>query len=187
MYARAIPHHTVADYLAFERASDQKNEFVDGQIIAMAGGSLAHNAITLNIASGLHTRLMGRPCRAFSSDTRVSIEVGDAFFYPDAIVACPPYERRDLSLVAPRVVVEVLSPSTARYDRETKAPLYRSIPTVTDLLLVEQSSQRVEHHRRADGGEWSVAVITEGSVELRALEVALPLAEIYADCDALTP
>lgn len=185
MHARARPHYTEAEYLALEDASDRKHEFIDGEIIAMAGGSARHNAISLNVGGALTARLKGRPCRAFSSDQRVATAAGGDYVYPDIVVGCPPFDLDGATLRNPRLVVEVTSPSTRQHDQSTKLRIYQSIASVTDVLLVEQDTQRVEHHRRVGAETWMMQPVTEGAVTLTGLEVELPLDEIYADLDGL--
>lgn len=188
MYARAQAFYTEAEYLALEAASDRKHEFIDGEIIAMAGGSPAHNVICANIIIGIGRRLLGRPCRVVTSDQRVCVEESGTYVYPDVAVVCPPFETREDSpstFVAPRLVVEVLSPGTEGHDRNRKWPLYQSVASLHDVLLVEQSTRRVQHHRRVGPSEWLVRFVTEGEVTIEGLEVTLPLDEIYAGVDDL--
>lgn len=189
MYARAQAFFTEAEYLALEAASDRKHEFIDGEIIAMAGGSPAHNVICANIIIGIGRRLLGRPCRVVTSDQRLCVDdEGGTYVYPDVMVVCPPFATREGSpttFIAPRVVVEVLSPGTEGHDRNRKWPLYQSIAALTDVLLVEQSTRRVQHHRRVGPDEWLVRFVTAGEVAFESLEVSLPIDEIYSGVDEL--
>lgn len=181
MHARARWRFTEAEYLAIEEASDQKHEFIDGQVIAMAGGSEPHNVISLNIGAELRAglRRAGCSCRAYSSDQRIAVQSRGTYVYADASVACQPIESDGQTLLNPRVVVEVLSPSTRDDDRGTKLAGYLSIPSVTDVLLVEQHIQRVEHHRRVGPGASSCEVVTAGAVKFEGLGFEIPLSEIY--------
>lgn len=188
MFARAQADDSEVEYLALEAASDHKHEFLDGEIIAMAGGSPAHNLITLNIGAELRTRLRGRPCKAFGGDQRIGIEESGAYVYPDVSVVCPPfasYPGTPGTFVAPRLVVEVLSPSTESHDLQRKWMQYRMVPSLMDVLFVAQSTRLVHHHQRVGESEWLVRYVSEGEVVLKGLEVSLPLAEIYAGVDDL--
>lgn len=178
MHARAYRPYTEAEYFALEEESELRHEFIDGQIYAMAGGTGAHSLISANVVGVLHALLRGKPCRPFTADRRIEIEATGDYVFPDAVVICPPFDLAKLSTSTPRVVVEVLSPSTRKRDLSLKLPLYRSIATLTDALFIEPKTRRVVHHRRV-GGEWSERVVTEGAVPLASLEIELPLDEIY--------
>lgn len=181
MQARTRMIFSAAEYRALDDASDDKNEFIDGRIIAMAGGSPDHNAIVVNISAELRAglRRCGGGCRVFSSDQRVQITASGNCVYPDVTVACPPAHFDGQTLLNPRVIVEVLSPSTADYDQGEKLARYLTLPSVTDVLLVSQDTRRVEHHRRAGPGASSREVVTAGAIKIDALGVEVPLDEIY--------
>jgi Uma2 family endonuclease len=147
---------TPAEYLAFERTADTKHDFWDGDVFAMAGASPRHNAIVANLLALLDAPLAGGPCRAFASDLKVHARATGLFTYPDVTVICGPVELlegTDDVVTNPRLVLEVLSPSTERYDRGTKATSYRTIPSLTDYLLVAQD-HHVEHFARQGDASW---------------------------------
>lgn len=181
MHARTRTQFTAAEYLALDDASEWKNELIDGRILAMAGGSRAHSLIAMNISAELRAALKGcgRPCEVYTSDRRVQLASSDSFVYPDASVACPPVEFDGHSLLNPRVIIEVLSPSTEDYDRGEKLARYLAIPSVTDVLLIAQDARRVEHHRRAGPGGSSKEVVTSGVIAIESLGVEVALDEIY--------
>jgi len=179
---------TEAEYLAFERSSETKHEFLDGRIFAMAGANERHLMICANLGQQLNNRLAGKECFAWGSDTRVKAEQTGLYTYPDVVVVCrgPLFEdeHRD-TLLNPRIVFEVLSPSTEKYDRGHKAEHYRRVPSLTDYLFVAQDRAYVEHYRRADDGEWILREYADvdGSMELKSVEVAVPLLEVYANVE----
>lgn len=195
MNDRARMRFTEAEYLGLSAASERKFEFIDGEIILFGSGgavgerrSLAHNLITVNIAAGLHARLRGRPCKVFSSDQRLCVDDSGAYVYPDVTVVCPPFATREGSpttFIAPRLVVEVLSSGTEGHDRNRKWPLYQAIESLCDVLLVEQATRRVQHHRRVGPNEWLVRWVTDGEVAIESLEVALSIDEIYSGVEGL--
>jgi Uma2 family endonuclease len=186
-------HHcfTAAEYLAFERASDERHEWYDGVIYDMAGESPNHRRLRINLTRMLSTHLRGHPCEVFGSDTKVCSgpklerNLQGFFSYPDLGVVCPPERYHDEVqdvLLNPRVIIEVLSPSTQAFDRDNKRGRYfRYLETLEDYVLVAQDQPQVEHwHRHADG-VWR-ATLLEGLEALLTLEgigAQLPLAEVY--------
>ena len=134
MALRAIvPSFTPAEYLALERAADAKSEYLDGEIVAMTGGSRAHSLIAANLVRELGNALRERPCEVYGSDLRVSVALAGLYAYPDVTVVCgqPTFtdDERD-TLENPTVIVEVLSPSTEGLDRGAKFTRYRRLPSL---------------------------------------------------------
>lgn len=176
---------TVEEYLAFERASETKHEYIDGEVLAMAGASFAHNLIVGNTIIGLGPQLRRGPCRVLPSDMRVLIEATGLFTYPDLTILCgQPLFGPDQpdTLLNPTALIEVLSPSTEAYDRGRKFQQYRSIPTLREYVLIAQDAYRIEHFARQEGDLWlfSEATDTEASLTLPALNCTLTLADVYA-------
>ena len=170
-------------YLELEEISPVKHEFLAGQVWAMAGGTPDHAAISVNVSTLLSTSLRGRPCRVYSSDLRVRVLATGLGTYPDVTVVCgrPEFDgedRKQQTVTNPRLIVEVLSPSTANYDRGEKLSHYQQIASLDELLLVAHDEQRVDVWRRTAEG-WTLQSITTASVELHSLGVELPLSEIY--------
>jgi len=177
---------TFEDYVAADEACDGKLERLHGEIFAMAGGSPAHAYISETIGVLLRLGLRGSPCRSTSSDQRVLLPNDDAA-YPDVSVWCGAAEFRDgKTLVNPTVIVEVLSPSTATWDRTGKLELYRGIPSVRHILLVEHDSWYLTLVSRRDDGSWSYdAAGAGGSLTLQAIGVTLNVDEVYEGMDAV--
>jgi Uma2 family endonuclease len=185
MSALRKPKLSVAEYLAREKVAAFKSEFFNGATFAMAGASVPHNRINENLSGELHARLKGGPCQSFSRHLRVLVDRTGLFCYPDLVIVCgePEYAAEDAdTLTNPRVVVEVLSPSTERYDRTTKFRHYQQLPSVQEYILVSQTEPLCERFVRMDTGEWAVAsfVGLEAVLELRSVPVRLPLADVYA-------
>lgn len=178
--------HTFAEYVELEAMSRTvKHEFLDGTVWAMAGGTPDHSAIAANIIALLRDQLRGHPCRVFTSDLRVRVKATGLGTYPDASVVCDsleldPDDKRGTTVVNPRVLVEVLSPTTERYDRQEKREHYQRIPSVQEIVLVAQDAQRVVVWRR-EGNDFVEHIVAEGSVELTSLGCSLPLSEVYLD------
>ena len=159
-------------YITQERKALHKNEYLNGQIFAMSGVSRAHSLITGNVSNGLYNPLVGSDCEVHSSDMRVRPSP-TAYFYPDVVVACdePRFEDDVFdTLLNPVVIVEVLSPSTAAFDRGEKFEHYQQLTSLQDYILVSQYQVWVEHHSR-QGLQWE-------PTEFRALDEVLPLTSI---------
>ena len=185
---------TEAEYLAYERTAEFKSEFFDGVLYplhnpygdlqAMAGATKPHNRVKDNLAGELYLRFKGGPCQAFTSDQKVRLSDTGRFAYPDIVVVCgePEDDPTDATVLAnPRVVIEVLSPSTERYDRGFKAAEYRRSPSVQELIFVAQDAMRVERYTRQPSGDWLLTVFDDpaGDMELASVPVLVPLAAIY--------
>jgi Uma2 family endonuclease len=162
--ATAAPHRTAAEYLAWEREQPERHHYLRGEVFAMAGGSARHNALGAAVIGELRSAFRGGPCRPFTSDQRVAVREGEHYVYPDVTVVCGRLElaagTKD-TITNPTVVVEVLSKTTEAYDRGAKWDGYRQLPSVTDYLLVSQSSARIEHYERGEG-EWHYRVAVAG-------------------------
>lgn len=183
---RAVAEHfiTETEYLEQESTSPIRHEYFNGSIYAMAGGSNIHAILVLNAGATLRAGLRGRPCRAVGSEQRVKIEATGLLTYPDAAVYCPPTRfegRHNETLLNPNVLIEVLSPSTAPYDRGTKFEHYSQLESLTDYILITQERVLVEHFRRQDSNGWLRRSYNqrEQQVELPDLELVLPLSELY--------
>ncbi len=173
---------SVEDYLAGELASPIKHEYLGGVVYAMAGARNVHNTVATNITIAIGSRLRGRKCRPFNSDTKIRVHLPThwRFYYPDASVVCQPNPPDDSFQDEPAVIVEVLSRSTRRTDEGEKKDAYLTIPSLAVYLLVEQDSAAVVAFRRTQNG--FVREVYEGhtaTIPLAEIEAELPLAEIY--------
>jgi Uma2 family endonuclease len=185
MSSLPIHHVTPEEYLEFERASKTKHEYIVGEIVAMAGGSPRHSAITSNAIRALGNQLANKPCTVFDSNLKVRLHQGAVYAYPDASVVCgkPEHPGDDDDVVLnPKLIVEVLSPTTRNYDLGDKARAYLEIPSLTDLLFIEQKKPWVEHWFRTPDGDWSRKVFSNpGDVlKVASLDCELSLTEIYS-------
>ena len=185
--------YTVDQYLEIDRASQERYEFLDGQIFAMAGESGERGDISINVAISLGNQLKGTPCRARAKDTKVRSgpaptpgrDMSGLYCYPDVVVICgePEYydDYRDIVL-NPKTIMEILSPSTEAFDRGEKFVRYRTWnPTLDDYLLISQDKPQVEHfHRQADG-KWTCELYRglEAIVDIPSIHCSLKLAEVY--------
>jgi Uma2 family endonuclease len=178
------PKTTPADYLVHERTAPSKSEYLDGEVFAMAGASRRHNLITANVIGELRQQLKKRPCEVYPSDMRLKVPATDLYTYPDVSVTCgePSFEDAELDvLLNPTLVVEVLSKSTADYDRGAKFEHYRTIPSLREVLFVAQDSVHVVHCVRQENGSWLLTETRdpEGRLTLASIEAELLVSEIY--------
>jgi len=180
---------TPEEYVRLERASEGKHEYASGQIFAMAGASLNHRVITDNVRFFLRVKEASSGCRSDNSDTRIFIPATKKYTYPDVVMTCGEERRfQDDSretLLNPTLIVEVLSPSTADYDRGGKFNSYTTIPSFSEYLLISQDEVLVEHRVRLAPQDWRTRFFSslENSVTLESGEGAfvLPLSVIYQD------
>lgn len=175
---------TPEQYLEIERKAEHKSEYRNGEIVAMAGVSRRHNRITLNIGSGLTTRLGDTSCEPYVNDLRVRVSQ-TKYLYPDVVAACgdPVFEDAELdTLLTPQVIVEVLSLSTVDKDRGTKFAFYRQVPMLLDYVMVSQEELLVEHYARQDNNHWLLSVLhgPDAVLRLSSIGCEMPLSEIYA-------
>src|SRR5713226_4632741 len=165
---------SVEEYLAYDQASEIKHEYYDGEVIALAGGTTAHNRLTLKMAMLLTEELGWRgPCKVYASDMRILV-TRKKYVYPDVVVSCDISDHQEDSdiLYSPRLIVEVISPSTEAKDRGKKLDWYRSCASVYEYILINTRFQLVEIHRRNDNGSW--AYLTYGAdetIELASLDL----------------
>ncbi len=179
---------TADEYLRIERLAETRSEYVNGKVYAMAGGTIRHNLIAVNICRRLGNQLEKRPCMIFSSDVKVRIDKANAFRYPDLSGLCGPILHHDDEQDAycnPSLIVEVLSPSTAAFDRGEKFVLYRLLDSLLEYLLVRQEHMEVELFSRESTQQWTSVIYNEASdvIALKSLNCTLTLEEIYEKVD----
>jgi Uma2 family endonuclease len=188
------PRYSIQEYYRIETDATEKHEFRGGEILAMSGGAPEHATIALNFAAELRASLKSRPCQPYNSDLRIRITGQDRTAYPDVSIICGPIEydpddKARHTVLNPRVIVEVLSPSTEAYDRGDKFAAYREIPSLEEYVLVSQNEPRVETYLRQKDGTWSFAPFAglQAVAKLRSIHIEVPLAEIYANIDFVPP
>jgi Uma2 family endonuclease len=174
---------TRAEFLAWEEEQPTKHEFVGGEVFSMVGARQIHVVVAGNCFALLKTHLRGRPCRALISDMKLEVKSTDAVFYPDVMVTCDLRDlRAERTLHHPTVIIEVLSESTAAYDRGQKFALYRQIAALQEYALIDPERRTVEVFRRTETGDWLLTTRdSERGLVLRSLEFEAPLAAIFED------
>jgi Uma2 family endonuclease len=175
---------TPDEYLAAERLSETKSEYIDGGVFPMPGATVNHIRIVGNLGHQLLTQLSERPCDVLMSEIKVTLQGSRKFFYPDVAVVCGELEyyddRKDI-ITNPDLVVEVLSPSTEAFDRGAKFEAYRTIESLKEYLLVAQDRPFVEQFVRSETGKWeyAAAIGLESSLTLPSIECRLNLSAVY--------
>ncbi|HYX15403.1 MAG TPA: Uma2 family endonuclease [Nostoc sp.] len=184
-------HYTVEEYLELEIASDIRNEYRDGEIIPMTGGTPNHNDIAGNLYILLKSALKGEDYRTFYADQRLWISSASLYTYPDVMVLLKPLElqtgRKD-TVVNPCFIAEVLSKSTQNYDRGEKFVAYRTIPTFQEYLLIDQYRIHVEHHVKTAAHQWLFSEYDDPAItlSLNTFELQIQIAELYENIDFST-
>jgi Uma2 family endonuclease len=187
MVAQREPQHmSVDEWRELERTShDAKHEYIDGQVYAMSGGSLAHGSVGSNTVRTFQDalRAAGKPCYTYNSDVAVRLSPR-RYTYPDASVTCDERDRPapdKTEIQAPRVIVEVLSDTTEAYDRGRKFGYYRGCPTVEEYVLVASKYQAVEVYRRTSQSWTYDAYGPSDEIELSSLAINVSVAALYRD------
>ncbi|MGE0129580.1 MAG: Uma2 family endonuclease [Blastocatellales bacterium] len=180
-----VHYYTPEEYLAFERVAKTKHEYLDGQIYAMAGGSPPHNQICFNLSGEIHPQIKGTECIGYTSDQKIRTDPMDLFSYPDLTIVCdkPQFHDKHKDVILnPKVIIEVLSPSTEDHDRSQKLIRYQNIKSLSDYILISQNSPAVEHFVRQKGKrQWLFTIETEMKAEIfiASINCRLKLADIY--------
>ncbi|MCQ8117944.1 Uma2 family endonuclease [Methylomonas rosea] len=171
---------SVADYLQGELVSEIKHEYINGEVYAMSGAKRSHNIISMNLSGLVFAHLRATPCRVFNSDMKVRVQTAqdDCFFYPDLHVTCSATDTAEHYNSQPKLIIEVLSDATERYDRAEKFHRYRKLPSLEEYVLIAQDTQRVECYSRDE--QWDLRLYREGEqVLLQSIGLELAVAEIY--------
>jgi len=184
-----LPTISPEQYLDFERCSEERHEFIDGVVYAMAGESPDYSTICFNLTSSIGAQIRDKPCRGFSPNMKVRTGLGDLYAYPDLMIVCGEprfHDARGDVLLNPTVIFEVLSPSTEKYDRGEKFRRHRTeIDSLMDYILVSQDRVRVEQYHREDDDTWTAVEITAANeaLVLDSIECSIPLAEAYRNTE----
>jgi Uma2 family endonuclease len=169
-------YFSVSEFLEWENQQDTRHELLEGEIVAMTGGTVAHASLILQLGAALLNHLRGTPCRVFTSDLKV--QAAKNIFYPDVVVSCESQDNNGVLCNNPKLIIEVLSNSTTNKDRHKKRLAYQQIDSLEEYVLVSQEAKYIEIYRREDG--WRVSIHTDGVVELRSVEFSLSIDELYA-------
>ena len=191
MKAYQLSGLTIEEYIQQEQESGVKYEYHNGRIFALAGGSINHGLLCGNIYSELRNGLRTKSgnCKPVTSELKLSVESQNSFVYPDTMVVCgdiQPSDRDQHAITNPVLIAEVLSKSTADYDRGDKFFLYRQIPTLQEYVLIEQDKYVIEvYYKKPETDLWQISRVTglENTLELQSIGIQIKLADLYFDID----
>ena len=174
---------TLEEYLEFEASSRIRHEYLAGEVIAMSGATPRHNRLAGQFYEAFRTHLKGGPCRTYMGDVQVKLRISrdDYVYYPDVMVVCGREKEGERFFTDPKLIVEVLSPSTASVDRHEKRIAYRRIATLEEYVIVAQDAVEVTAFRREE--DWAPVVLgsLDAVLELRSIDLRVPLAGVYED------
>lgn len=175
------PKISVGEYLESEKSSSVKHEFVEGEIYAMAGTSIRHNRIIKNLVEKLSSHLRGSGCEPLFIDIKVYLKKLKRFYYPDLLIVCGEINQGEHFTDKPKVIIEVLSPSTALTDRREKMFAYKEIESLDEYILIEQDKIYAEiYRRRRDSNLWDwIEFFPEEEIEFASVDFKMPMSEIY--------
>ena len=168
--AASIPAFSAADFLTWEEQQTERHMFVRGEVFAMSGGTAEHNEATINAALALKQHLKGTPCKVFITDMRLRVEAADCYYYPDVLVTCASADINDpklTTLTGAKLIIEVLSPSTAAFDRGDKFADYRTLETLEEYALIDPDSKSIDVFRKGTDGLWVLHPSNSTSPEVR--------------------
>lgn len=175
------PKISIADYLENEKVSEVRHEYISGEVFAMAGTSINHNEIIGNIFEKLKTHLRGSKCRPYFVDIKVYVEKFNRFYYPDLMIICQENRESEYFTTKPKLIIEVLSPSTSLTDRREKMFVYKEIESLEEYILIEQDKIYGEIYRRREGGDlWDwIEYFPEEEIEFASVNFKMLMSEIY--------
>lgn len=178
-----FPKFTPEEYFAWEEQQLERHEYIDGEVYAMSGGTIAHGEIAGNFLALLKAYLRRSGCKTLNSDCRVSIVGATKYVYPDISVTCDDRDKTTAQYVTyPCLIVEVLSPSTEAYDRGNKFKMYRRNPSLQEYVLVSADAIEIELFRKTEIGDWRIINYQAGDiVELKSVNFTCQIEQIYED------
>ncbi len=175
--------YTPGEYLALEEKAETRSEYWNGEIVAMSGAMIDYQQIMMNISRILGNKLYGK-CRVFASEMKVWVKKRNKFFYPDITIICDKpsfYKNRRDTIDNPKMIIEVLSKSTASFDRAEKFLSYQTLASLEEYVLISQEKAAVEQYIKREDGNWiyQATIGLESSVKFTSIETVLFLQEIY--------
>lgn len=172
---------TVEEYLEWEDQQEMRHEYVNGEVFAMTGSTIPHNDLALNFYRNLYPHLRSTGCRMNVSDVKLQVSFKSRYYYPDVIVSCDPQDLNSRTFIQnPKIIVEVLYPSTSAKDRDEKFTCYLKIPTLQEYILIDSQKIFVERYCRGEGRMWLYYSYTAGEIiTLSSIGFDLPIALLY--------
>lgn len=181
-------YYSPEEYLELETTAEYRSEYLDGQIIPMAGGKPNHNQLAINLTSAINYNLRKKPYRVFMSDLRLIIPDRSLFTYPDVMVVETPLvfaENRQDTITNPIAIAEILSDSTEKYDRGDKFRMYRTIPSFKEYILINQTAMQVEKFTKNDANQWVLSEYAgqNAKIVFDSFKFEISLDELYDRVD----
>lgn len=176
---------TASDFLTWDESQTIRHEYFQGYVFAMAGGTDNHATVILNVAIALRQHLKGTPCRVLTQDVKLRVEQANSYFYPDVFVTCTEKDAKERLIKSePKLVVEVLSPSTTAFDRGYKFNAYRSLPSLQEYVLIDPEAQTAEVYRRSSNEEWILRAFAAGQgLALQSVDLVISALDLFADVE----
>ncbi len=173
------------EYLEGEKISDEKHDYINGQVFLMAGASDAHVTVVGNIFSLLHPKIREKSCKIYISDMKVFIETANCYFYPDIFVTCDVRDRKNEYFKKyPNLIIEVLSESTGAFDRGKKFSYYRELKSLQEYVLIDSNEIAIDSFRRNNSNEWVLSPSSkENKLEIKSFDTSINIEEIYDDVE----
>jgi Uma2 family endonuclease len=177
------PVFSAEDYLTWEPTQLDRHEFLDGEVFAMAGAEDRHVTVAGNLYIALRQHLSGSPCRTYMSDMRLQVAAANSYFYPDVLVTCSALDQASPQVkTEPKLIIEVLSSSTAAYDRGLKFSHYRSLGSLEEYVLIDLDTRSTDVYRKGPDGLWVLHPFARGeSVALASVALEVSAAQLFAD------
>ena len=177
------PTFSAADYLRWEAEQPERHEFLDGEVFAMAGAEDRHVTVGGNLYIALRQHLSGGPCRTYMSDMRLHVAAANSYFYPDILVTCSAIDAASSMVKSePKLIIEVLSPSTAAYDRGLKFSHYRQLPSLEEYVLIDLATRTTDSYRKGVDGLWVLHPYARGdTVALASVSLDITPAQLFAE------
>lgn len=174
---------TAADYLAWEAGQPRPHEFLDGDVIDRPDAEDRHVTVVGNLSMALRQHLSGSPCRTYMSDMRLHVAAANSYFYPDVMVTCSAADlASSMVKTEPKLIAEVLSPTTASYDRGLKFSHYRSLASLQEYVLIDLDTRSTDCYRKGADGLWVLHPYARGeSISLASVVLELSAAQLFAD------
>lgn len=187
MIAQPSTHKlTPEEYLAFEEKSSEKHEYMNGAVYAMAGSTAEHNTICINTVGAINQHLGTSDCRVYMADVKTQLDACNCYYYPDLLVTCDADDLENATCKrSPKLIIEVLSPSTEAFDRGKKFADYQTLDSLEEYVLIDTRVKRVEVFRRIENGLWILQTYSvnedtaEVLVALKSIDLEIPLSLMY--------
>lgn len=183
------PGFSAGDYLAWEAEQLERHEFIDGEVFDMAGAEDRHVTLSLNVAMALRQHVAGTPCRVYLADMKLHVAASKAYFYPDVLVTCSDADRASpLIKREAKLVVEILSPGTAAYDRGDKFMHYRKLPSLQEYVVIDLDTRRSDAHRKGGDGLWVLHPFgPDEGLGLASVDLHIAAEQLFAEVDDPPP